>query len=611
MSDLEKSSAHLREYEFDDFLVDVRQRKLIRSGKDVLITSKVFSLLLIFVRNAGTPITKDTLMCELWPDSNVGPSNLTQTVFLLRNALGQGIDDRRYVVTIPGQGYTFTGNIKAAPSSVGSRPASPVGRTRSLAIIPFQILGSTRQMQYLGLGIADALTNRLSHLGGLLVRPTHSTMSSVIGSRDSISVGRELAVELLLGGTVQIEHQKPRKSSRVRVSAQLMDVRRGVILWSDHVEHELCQLLPLQDALAEKIGCILSTKLSDLEHYHLTKRYTENSEAYNSYLKGRYYANLWTERGWAKAIDCFTQAVEADPGFALAYSGIADAHYIVSNLYSPPNEVMPLAKAAAERSLELDPSLSAAHTSLALIHGFYDWNWEISEIGFQRAIMLDPGYPAAHLWYGRLLTTCGRFEEAFAELTQAQLQDPLSCSISSEAGRALFYARKYNEAADQLRETLELNPSFWPAHLFLGWVYEQQGLFTEALAILKQCNALNDNSRTRAFLGVSYALAGMESEAEKIIAHLIDCRKHSHVPAFYIGIIYAALGNGDRALRWLENAYDDRSEWLAWMDVEPRFDLVRSDPRFNSLRMKIRGRHKADQPVTIKNEANLGLRKVG
>lgn len=604
MPALEASTLHSREYRFDDFHVDVLQRILSWNGSAISIPSKVFSLLLVFIRHAGENLSKERLIRTVWPDANVEPSNLTQSIFLLRRALSQGGNDYRYIVTIPGQGYLFAGRIQAAATTTSTSPdpSFSLRQARSLAVIPFQMLSAPQNLQYLGIGITDALTHRLSHINHMKVRPRSTTISLMKDNRDILSLGRELAVDLLLVGNVQVIYGKPKSASRVRVSLQLIDALSGIVVWSNIVEDGLNQLLPLQDVLAETIGTALSVQLSHEERSHLTKRPTQHAEAYQAYLKGRYYGNQWTERGWAKALDYYTQAVQCDPTFALAYSGIADAHYVVSNLYCSPNEVMPKAKVAAERSLELDPSLAEAHTSLALIQGFYEWNWEASEASFRRAISLDPGYPAAHLWYGRLLTTRGRFDEACIELRKAQRQDPLSCSINSELGRALFYARRYKEASEQLHETLEINSTFWPAQLFLGWVYEQQGLFTEALAILKQCNSLDDNARTRAFLAVTYGLAGEGDEAEKIAARLIDERRRCYIPGYYIAIVYAALGNTDSALRWLDKAYADRSEWLAWLGVEPRLELLRTDPRFQALMIKIRG---VQPEVPIKQSPRL------
>jgi len=575
------------DYRFDEFQVDVMRRALFRNDVAVLIPSKVFSLLHIFVQVPGIAITKTDLMKALWPDSYVEPGNLTQAVFLLRRALGGGDTERRYIVTIPGQGYLFAGDVKASPKSEPFGSSQGMAKIRSLAIIPFQVLTASSDLHYLGIGIADALTSRLSCIREIRVRPLSTAVRPLGEYHDLLSVGRELAVDLILTGNVQIEYRRPRSASRVRVSLQLTQVQEAVILWSDIVEHQLRHLLPLQDILAQKIGDVLSDKLSVQDREKLTRRHTQHSEAYSAYLKGRHYANQSTARGQIKALDCFTRAVTLDPNFALAYSGIADANYIVSNIHLPSNEAMPRVKAAAERALELDPTLAEAHTSLALYHGFYEWDSRKSEAGFRRAIMLNPEYASTHLWYGRLLTAQGRFEEAQAHLIKAQIQDPLSSSINAEIGRSLFYAGRYKEAAEQLRETLDLNLLFWPAHLFLGWVYEQQGLITEALAILEQCNALDDNPRTKAFLGAAYALAGEENKAEHILGQLVAQDVKRRMSGYYISVIYAALGNHDMTFRWLEKAYADRSVGFIWLRVEPRFDALRGDPRFEQLLMRI------------------------
>ena len=562
------------------------RRTLFRDGVAVLIPSKVFSLLLIFVRLPGVALTKADLMKALWPDSYVEPGNLTQAIFLLRRALEGSDEGRRYIVTIPGQGYLFTGDVKASPRSESSGASQDAAKIRSLAVLPFQVLTAFSSLHYLGIGIADALTSRLSCIREIRVRPLDAAQPPR-QHQDPLAMGRELAVDLILTGNVQVEHRRPRSASRVRVSLHLTQVQEGVVLWSDIVEHELRHLLQLQDILAQTVGDILSSKLSVRERERLTRRHTQNAEAYSAYLKGRHYANQSTGRGQVKALEYFTKAVTLDPNFALAYSGIADANYIVSNIHVPSVEAMPRAKAAAQRALELDPTLAEAHTSLALSYGFYEWDFKKSEAEFRRAIMLNPEYASAHLWYGRLLTTQGRFEEAQAHLAKAQDQDPLSSAVNAEIGRSLFYAGRYKEAAEQLRETLELNSAFWPAHLFLGWVYAQQGLMTEALAILEQCNALDDNPRTKAFLGAAYALAGESKRAQQILGQLVAQDEKRRMSSYYISVIYAALGDRNMAFRWLEKAYTDRAVGFIWLRVEPWFDALRDDPRFKRLLMKI------------------------
>lgn len=587
-------------YVFDEFEVNVSQRALLKDGQVVPLPSKVFQLLVVFLRHPGVELNKQALIRELWPDSFVEDSNLTQSIFLLRRALGQATNRRRLIVTIPGQGYVFTGNVEdpaltATPiqdelqTSAGLFTVPP-----SVAVLPFSIFDSSCETQYLGAGFADALINRLSHIEQIDVRPTGAGLSYADRTHTIRDIGRELGVNLLITGTVYIDRQAGATASRARVTVQLINARNGRLIWSDSVEHDPTQLLLLQAEIAKKVGHAIFSTITVQERRELTKRYTDNDEAYRDYLKGRYYAAQWTIRGWTKAIECFGKAVQRDPNYALAYCGTADAYYVASNLYSSPAEAMIRAKEAATRALAIDDSLAEAHTSAALVKGFFDWSWEEAEAGFRRAIALQPKSPAAHLWYGRLLATGGRFDEALDELRKSQRLDPLSPAVNAELGRVLYYARRFDDATEQLRETLELDPRFWPAHLFLGWVYEQQGHFTEAIAIMRRSSELDDNPRTRASLGAAYAFAGDEMEAERILVYLMKERKKRYVSPYYIALIHAALGNWARAFRYFSEAHRDRSEWLVWLAVDPRFDDLRQESRFVSLINQVGVHHSLD-----------------
>jgi DNA-binding winged helix-turn-helix (wHTH) protein/tetratricopeptide (TPR) repeat protein len=582
------------QYRFDEFCLETVQRTLLRNGQIVPLPSKVFSLLLVLVQNQGVELSKNYLMETVWADSCVEPSNLTQSIFLLRRALGQDSDGRRLIVTIPGQGYLFTGPTQATyagrPVAESGPNVSSSGRDpkrKSIAVLPFQILDRSSKTQYLGVSIADALINRLSKIQRIEVRATSAVLRYQGNGEEFRYAGRELGVGLLITGTVCFERRRTSSCAPMRVTVQMVNMQDENLVWSDSVEYDFSKLLSLQDTLAERIGRALDERLSAEELHQITRRYTDNEHAYRNYLKGRYYASQWSVRGWRKAIECFSRAVDQDPTYALAHSGIADAHYMASNLYSPPNQVMPQAQMAAKRALQLDPTLAEAHISNGLVQGFFEWKWDEAESSFTKAIELDPLSAAAHLWYGRLLATAGRFEEAIAQLTNSQRIEPLSPSINAELGRALYYARRYREASEQLRETLELDPNFWPAHLFLGWVYEQQNHLTEAVAILRRSSDLDDNPRTRASLGVAYAFAGEEIEAERILLSLMEDKTNRRLSAYYIAVVHAALGDHTRAFRWFQKAFTDKSEWLVWLRVDPRLDALREDPRFEILASKI------------------------
>ena len=576
-------------YYFDQFKIDVRQRALFVNGELVPLPAKLFSLLLVLLDRDGVELSKEYLMNAVWPDSRVEMSNLTQSIFLLRRLLENKSDGRRLVITIPGKGYLFTGVVKSEyaqeplKESNGFGIREQVPKRPSTAVLPFRVFDHSPQTRYLGIGIADALITRLSHIETIEVRPTRITKQFRGSTQDLRTIGRELGVDFLIVGAVHVELMQSARAVPIRVTVQLVNVQNGDLVWSESVEDVLARTLALHDKLAETIGHAIADKLTLREREQLTKRHTEDNGAYQDYLKGRYYASQYTIRGWTKAISCFSRAVQKDPSYALAYCGIADANYMAANLYSSPLEVMPKAQAAANRALNLDSNLSEAHTSMALVQAFFEWKWLEAERSFRQAIRINERSSSVHFWYGRLLTTAGRFDEAIDELRCSQLLDPLSAAMNAELGRTLYYAGRYEEAKEQLRETLELDPNFWPAHLFLGWVYEQQGHLAEAIAILQRASKLDDNPRIKAFLGAVYASAGDETQAEKILVALKESSKKRYVSADYIAMIYAALGDSTRAFQYFAKALEGRSGWLVWLGVDPRFDPLRHDLRFQRL----------------------------
>jgi tetratricopeptide (TPR) repeat protein len=318
------------------------------------------------------------------------------------------------------------------------------------------------------------------------------------------------------------------------------------------------------------------------------KHYTESNEAYQSYLKGRYYWNKRTRDGYSKAIDDFKAAIDSDPSFALAYAGLADCYNILSSYgLSSPNESFPLGKAAAMKALELDSDLAEAHTAVAYQKYQYEWDWVGGEREFKRAIELNPNYATAHHWYGLELANQGRLEEAFAELKKAEELDPLSLAIIGSTGWTLYETRRYDEALAYFQKALDLDQSFPRAHWGIAEPYELKGNYDKAIAELQRSRQLDDISSTLALLAGSYARAGRKAEAQSILAELNQQRKLKYVDAYRLAEIYAALGDKEQALRLLEEAYKERSSLLIWLKLEPKLDSLRSDPRYADLLHRI------------------------
>jgi tetratricopeptide (TPR) repeat protein len=322
----------------------------------------------------------------------------------------------------------------------------------------------------------------------------------------------------------------------------------------------------------------------------LAKRYTENTEAYRLYLKGRYFWNKRTVDGFEKAIEYFQQAINLDPNYALAYSGLADCYALFSAGLLPPKEAMAKAKAAATKAVEIDDTLSEAHASLASVKHLYDLDWSGAEREFKRAIELNPNYAIAHLWYSHILSAVGRHNEAVAEAKRALELEPVSVLMGKNVGHILYEARQYDQALEYYKKALEMDPSFAQAQREIGLVYEQKGMYQEAMTALQKLLSLSGRYATathKADLGHVYAVSGKSGEALKVLNELQEESKHHYVSPYDIAVIYTGLGEKEQALEWLEKVYEDRSYFLMWLSNDPRLDSLRSEPRFADLLRRV------------------------
>lgn len=669
---MSKRVAHF--YDFDHFRVDALKRLLLRDGHPVPLTSKSFDTLLTLVSHGGEVLEKNELMKTLWPDRFVEENNLTQNVSMLRKALGESRSEHRYIVTIPGRGYSFVapvrevstecddeiaqGNNGAAilrvesegalsaggflgnnitptdsshengrpevltprpperwsPLHTSSEHQGPSSRRRvlalsvlllvtistltymwivsrgghnakqaapgSIAVLPFRLLSNEASDEYLGSGMADALITKLSNIRQITVRPTSAVIKySGRNNADPLAAGRELGVDSVLEGTIQ------RAGERVRVTVQLISVRESVPLWAHTFDERFTDIFTVQDSISAQVAQALTLKLTGEEQKLLAKRYTDNVEAYQSYLRGRYFMNKRNEEGLRKGIGYFTEAIEKEPGYALAYAGLADA-YSVLGFYQfgalAPEESFQRAKVAAMKALELDETLSEAHASLALARVDADHDEAGAEREYRRAIELNPNYATAHHWYSDFLAALDRQDEAMAEIRRALELDPLSLVINATLGERLFYARRYDEALAQLRRTLEMDEGFVPARYLLGLTYEQKGMYAEAIAELNRARELSGGSPWMvAALGHSLAMAGRRAEAEQVLVELKELSKRMRVSPYDIATVYTGLGEKTQALEWLQKLYKTHNKRL--IKADPRMDSLRLDPRFQEI----------------------------
>jgi len=449
----------------------------------------------------------------------------------------------------------------------------------SLAVLPFTNVGADPNTEYLSDGITENLINSLSQLPTLRVTARSLAFRYKGPQVDPQKAGRDLHVRVVLTGRMT------ERDGTLNIQAELMNVDDGSQLWGAQYSRGFSEILALQEEIARAVSGKLHLKPAVERQKRLAKRPTENTEAYQLYLKGRYYWNRRTEQTLKRAVEYFQQAIDKDPGYALAYAGLADC-YAVYNSYQVelPRESAPKAEAAATKALEIDDTLAQAHASLGMIRMSYEWDWAGAEREFQRAIEIDPNYATAHHWYAILLASTGRSEPAIASLNRAQQLDPLSLIISADLGLVLHFARRDDEAIEQVRKALEMDASFAAGHRPLGMAYEQKGMYTEAIAEFEK--AL-DVSRSNPFvlgsLGHAYAVSGNRQKARQALSDVLELSKRRYVSPFDTAVIYTGLGDKDRALEWLEKALDDRSLEMIFLKVDPRFDGLHADSRFDGL----------------------------
>jgi TolB-like protein/DNA-binding winged helix-turn-helix (wHTH) protein/Tfp pilus assembly protein PilF len=454
---------------------------------------------------------------------------------------------------------------------------SKVGIT-SIAVLPFANQTGDPNAEYLSDGISESLINSLSQVPGVKVIARSSAFKYKGKESDLQEVANALGVEAVLTGRVT------QRGENLSIGVELVNTNDQTQMWGEQYDSKMSDLLAIQREIAREVAEKLKLKVSGDENGP-AKHYTESNEAYQLYLKGRFHWNKRTAEALKKSIEYFNQAIDKDPRFALAYAGLADCYVVPANQL-PPREAMPKAKTAALRALELDESLAEAHASLGRVLAAYDWDWKGAEREYKRAIQLNPRYAIAHQWYGGCLSVMGRKDEAIAERKLAQQLEPLSLIINFELGLAFYYNRDYDQAIEQFQKTLELDRNFPTAHNFLPAAYEQKGMYSEAVAEFKKAIPLTAGSEwslAKAGLGHVYAVTGKKSEARTLLDELKQHSAHEYVPATSVALIYAGLGEKDQAFAWLDKAVEQRAFPLQWINSDPRWNSLRSDPRFGEL----------------------------
>jgi TolB-like protein/Tfp pilus assembly protein PilF len=511
----------------------------------------------------------------LLPDPEVRPSAEVagvKQVFTWRNAIfGGAIAFGLWGVAVTGWLLFDEGTDQDIAQTSAAR--------KSIAVLPFVNMSADPENEYFSDGMTDDIIIRLSKIADLKVISRTSVMQYKETEMTVRQIGDELGVATILEGGVQ------RVGDRVRINAQLIDAESDEHLWANQYDRELTDVFEIQTDVAGQIAAALRAELTPEEQERIASKPTDNLEAYNLYLLGRFHWNKRSEEGFRQAVDYFEQAIGEDPAYALAYTGLADSYTLLSGYDAvSPIEVMPDAKASALRAIEIDSTLAEAHTSLAQIRLNYDWDWLGAKTAINRALELNPGYATAHHWHAFYLMTISEYDSALAAMRRAQKLDPLSLIITAEVGWPLFFARRYDEAIGEYRKAIAMDSNFAPAHAWLGLVYVEKGMFEEAIAELQTAVTLSGRyPRWVSDLAFAFAAWGKQDEALALLHELHERDAEGYIsPALY-SWVYAELGDMDQAFEWLDKAYEERSHWMAALRYDPRFDSLRSDPRFTAL----------------------------
>jgi len=468
-----------------------------------------------------------------------------------------------------------------------STPVVPNAQVKTIAVLPFKMLNADAGDEYLGLGMADTLITQIGRIPEILARPPSAVQKYADSqAQDPLAAGRELRVEAILDGTVRHEADK------LLVTARLLRVSDGALLWAGKFDGQFRRLFEIQDSISQDVAKALIQKLTIEDRKLLTKRHTDNSEAYRAYLKGRYFWNKRTPAGLEQSLEYFRQAIDLDPTYGSAYAGLADAYALLVWQDQLPQRVfIAWAKGAATKALEIDETLTEPHATLGFLKFWYDWDFAGAESEFRKAIELDPDYATARHWYGEFLGLMGRFDEGFKQLKIAQQIDPLSAIINTDLGKLLLLARQPDDAIQQLQNTLKLDSEYPLAHLFLALAYNQKGLHEQAIAELnKYANSPDSRTIFKATLGFIYGQSGRRVEGMGILNELEKrSTTNQYLSPFQIALIYAGLGDNDKAIEWLQTGKRDHDPFLMYIRVDPNFDNLRKDPRFVELMQQIGG----------------------
>jgi len=566
-------------FRFGDFELDIVAYELRRGGQPIHLERRPMDLLILLVERRRQLVSRADIVKRLW-DSSVFvdvETGVNTAIRKVRQALRDSRESPAFVETISGKGYRFIASVNPV------LPEHHQEAIESVAVLPFAHDSADPDLEYLSDGITETLINNLSQIWNLRV-VARSTVFRYKGKEgDPQKAGSDLHVHAVVSGRLL------QRGSTLIVRAELMDVATGAQLWGGQYNRQAEDVFLLQGDLSKEISEKLQLQLTGDQKQRLTKRYTEDAEAYRLYLKGRYHWNKRNPEDLQKAVEYFRRALDKDPAYSLAYAGLADTYpYLSFFQVVPPRVAMPKAKTAAAKALEIDDHLAEAHVSLGYVSFTFDGDWSAAGKHFEQALALNPAYSGAHTFYAFYLSSLGRSEEALVVAKRALDRDPASCAVSHSLAVQLYLARQFEQAIEQAHNTLEMDAHFAISYEVLGEAYLSKGMYREGLLALEQFSALSRSSATsRALLGYSQARLGERSAALRIIEELTATAKHSFVPALLFALVYAGLEDKDQAFSWLEKAYEERFYRLAYVKVEALWDPLRSDARFMDLLRRV------------------------
>ncbi len=606
-------------YTFAGFTLDAGKRLVFDpQGEPVSLMPKAYEILFYLVTNSQRVIEKDELMAAIWPDTIVEENNLTQNISGVRRALGEKHRENRFIATVPGHGYKFVAevaisNASSPVDSAGTRAAGenaspgsarriwPVviaalvliglitvafvvwkerskpstSEIRSVAVLPFKPLTSDRD-ESLELGMADTLIMKLGSDDRVAVRPLSSVRRFSSLDQDPAEAGRAVGVDAVLEGNIQIA------SERIRVSVRLLRVSDARQLWSGQFDEKLTDIFQVQDSIAQRVANALNISLATGVG---KKTFTASVEAYQLYLRGNLHARRLIRSEVEKGIVYYEEALKLDPNFALVYVGLSNAYraLVLTSDYRPA-DFMPKAKEAAAKAIELDNTLAEAWAARAFVMFWYDWDWRSAETDHLRALELDPYSSQSRLSYAHLLSNLGRHDEAIMQARMARERDPVGIMTNAVEGHVLMFAGQNEDAMRSLNGTIDMEPNFWLAHLFISRVHLRNGQFDLAIASARRAAELSGgNAEALGTVGFAFARSGRNDEARKILLELEERSKTRYVPSHSLAQIHAGLNERNAALDFLEKGFADRDANMVFLKIDSRWDDLRSEPRFVEL----------------------------